>query len=63
MDLSATKQFEETKRWTAYDPVQRWRHIQETIAWAESNLPPEQRRNRPRVRKIIDAPLAAERRT
>lgn len=55
MDLSETKKFEETKREAAYDPVQRWRHIQETITWAEANLPPEQRRNRPRVPRNIDA--------
>jgi hypothetical protein len=42
------KSSEERKRDAAYDPVARWRHIQETITWAEANLPPEQRRNRPR---------------
>jgi hypothetical protein len=40
---------EEQKRDRAYDPVKRWQHIQETITWAEANLPPEKRRNRPRV--------------
>jgi hypothetical protein len=45
-----TKSQEELKRDRAYDPVQRWRHIQQTIAWAEANLPPEKRRNRPRQR-------------
>lgn len=55
MDLSETKQFEETKRDAAYDPVQRWRHILETITWAEANLPPEQRRNRPRVPRVMEA--------
>ena len=42
------KQREEQKRDAAYDPVQRWKHIQATITWAEANLPPEKRRNRPR---------------
>jgi|GEM_PF-1611859 len=49
MDLSETKQREETKRDAAYDPAQRWQHIQDTITWAEANLPYDQRRNRPRV--------------
>ena len=44
------KRREEEKRERAYDPVQRWIHIQQTIAWAEANMPPEQRRNRPRTR-------------
>jgi hypothetical protein len=42
------KEPEERKRDRAYDPAQRWKHIQETITWAEANLPPELRRNRPR---------------
>lgn len=42
------KQAEERKRDAAYDPRQRWRHIQETITWAEANLPSERCRNRPR---------------
>jgi hypothetical protein len=41
---------EELKRDLAYDPVARWKHIQETITWAEANLAPEKRRNRPRQR-------------
>ena len=45
------KRREEQKRDRAYDPVQRWLHIQQTITWAEANLPPEQRRNRPRVHR------------
>lgn len=44
-----TKRIEEAKRDRAYDPGQRWRHIQATITWAEANLPPHLRRNRPRV--------------
>ena len=43
------KRREEEKRDRAYDPAERWRQIQETITWAEANLPPEQRRNRPRI--------------
>ena len=39
---------EERKRDRAYDPVQRWKHIQATITWAEANLPWHLRRNRPR---------------
>ena len=50
MKAFGSKQEEERKRAAAYDPVQRWRHIQETITWAEANLPPEMRRNRPRQR-------------
>ena len=43
------KRCEEEKRDRAYDPAERWRQIQATITWAEANLPPEQRRNRPRT--------------
>jgi hypothetical protein len=49
------KQEEERKRAAAYDPLQRWRHIQETITWAEANLPLKQRRNRPRWHPAGDA--------
>ena len=42
------KSAEERKRDAAYDPVARWRHIQQTITWAEANLPFHLRRNRPR---------------
>ena len=44
------KRDEERKRDAAYDPAQRWQHIQQTITWAEANLPPHLRRNRPRTR-------------
>jgi hypothetical protein len=54
------KEKEERKRDAAYDPVQRWIHIQQTITWAEANLPPHLRRNRPRTRRDVlgkgDAP-------
>jgi hypothetical protein len=50
MDLERVKREEERKRDAAYDPVERWKHIQETITWAEANLPPHLRRNRPRRR-------------
>ena len=40
---------EERKRAAAYDPVQGWIHIQETITCAEANLSPRRRRNRPRT--------------
>ena len=45
------KREEERKRDRAYDPLQRWLHIQATITWAEANLPLNLRRNRPRVPK------------
>lgn len=48
--LSRLKASEEAKRNAAYDPATRWRHIQQTIAWAEASLPPAKRRNRPRRR-------------
>ena len=47
------KKEEERKRHAAYDAVARWLHIQQTIAWAEANLPPELRRNRPRQPKRL----------
>ena len=53
------KQQEEAKRDRVYDPVQRWRQIQETITWAEANLPPHRRRNRPRTRPDADRSPAA----
>lgn len=43
------KQREEAKRAAAYSPAARWKHIQQTIAWAEQNLPLARRRNRPRT--------------
>jgi hypothetical protein len=53
MDWNAVKQQEEKKRWKAQNPAQRWLQIQEMIAWAEANLPPEKRRNRPRSRPVL----------
>ena len=50
---SEEKQNEEAKRDRMYDPVQRWKHIQETITWAEANMPPHLRRNRPRIHKSL----------
>jgi len=44
------KSAEELKRDMAYDPVARWLHIQQTITFAEANLPEALRRNRPRQR-------------
>jgi hypothetical protein len=46
--LSQLKAAEERKRDAAYDPRQRWLHLQQTITWAEANLPPHLRWNRPR---------------
>ncbi len=37
VDLSTVKKEEERKREAAYDPVQRWKHIQQTVTWAEAN--------------------------
>ena len=48
--LDPLKGEEERKRDAAYDPAQRWQHIQQTITWAEANLPAHLRRNRPRTR-------------
>jgi len=45
------KQAEEAKRDRRYDPVLHWQHIQETITWAEANMPEHLRRNRPRSPK------------
>lgn len=52
-DHSALKREEERKRDAAYDPAARWLHIQQTITWAEANLPPHLRRNRPRQPKAL----------
>lgn len=35
------KEREELKREKMFDPVQRWKPIQEMIAWAEQNMPPQ----------------------
>jgi hypothetical protein len=45
------KRHEEEKRNRAYDAAERWRQIQRMIAWAEKNMQPQFRRNRPRVRR------------
>jgi hypothetical protein len=47
--ISDEKEREELKREKMFDPVQRWKAIQEMIAWAEQNMPPQLRRNRPRM--------------
>ena len=46
-----SKKEEELKRERNYDPVLRWKHLQEAIAWAEANLPTEKRRNTPQGAK------------
>ena len=46
---------EEAKRDRMYNPVLRWKHIQETITWAEANMPEHLRRNRPRVPNLLKA--------
>lgn len=53
MNPGDLKREEERKRNTAYDPAQRWIHIQRTITWAEANLPPHLRRNRPRTQRAL----------
>ena len=47
MNWGELKREAERKRDAAYDPVQRWKHLQQTITWAEQNLPPHLQRNRP----------------
>jgi hypothetical protein len=49
MDATA-KLAEERKRDRMYDPALRWKHMMEFLAFAEANLKPEFRRNRPRWR-------------
>ena len=49
MELNRIKQAEEAKRDAAYDPAARWLHLQQTITWAEENMPAHLRRNRPRI--------------
>ena len=56
MNLSDLKKREERKRDAAYDPATRWQQIQQTITWAEANLPPHLRRNRPRTPKVLPKP-------
>ncbi len=53
MNLSDLKKQEERKREAASDPAARWQQIQQTITWAEANLPPHLRRNRPRTPKVL----------
>jgi hypothetical protein len=47
MDWHELLQHERRKRDRNYDPVLRWQHIQETITWAEENMPLHLQRNRP----------------
>ena len=54
--INQLKREEERKRDAAYDPVRRWQHVQQTITWAEANLPPHLRRNRPRTRAPEERP-------
>lgn len=49
MDTSL-KNLEEEKRKRALTPAARWKQMQDFLNWAEANLKPEQRRNRPRWR-------------
>jgi|GEM_PF-4402190 len=53
---STAKSREESKRDQAWNPRQRWLVLQETITWAEAQLPYADRRNRPRLpKKRIDS--------
>jgi hypothetical protein len=49
------KKREEAKRDRNYDPVLLWKHLQDFIAFAEANMAPHLRRNRPRVHKSQEA--------
>jgi hypothetical protein len=60
MSHNSLKRQEERKRDAAYDPALRWQHIQQTITWAEANLPPHLRRNRPRQPKVLPAESARQ---
>ena len=51
------KRSEETKRDRQYDPVERWKHMQEAIQFVEANLAPENRRNTPAAAKKKEAKL------
>ncbi len=48
MSAPSEKALEEAKRDRHYDPLLRWKHLQEAITWAEANMAPHLRRNRPR---------------
>jgi hypothetical protein len=61
MNLDTLKREEERKREAAYDPVQRWLHLQQTMTWAEANLPPLERRNRPRTARTCPASPSSRR--
>ena len=62
MDWDELKKSEEQKRDRAYDPARRWKHIQDAITWAEANLPPHLRRNRPRTARPLPTSPTASRR-
>ena len=47
MNWDELKREEERKRDANYDPVLRWKQIQETITWAGQNSPPHLQRCRP----------------
>ena len=57
VSFMSSKQFEEAKRDRQYDPVERWKHTQEAIQFAEANLAPEKRRNTPAAAKKNEAKL------
>jgi hypothetical protein len=59
MNLIDLKKREERKREAVYAPATRWQQIQQTISWAEANLPPHLRRNRPRTAKGLPKTTAA----
>jgi hypothetical protein len=47
-EVTELKRREEAKRQRAQPPLT-WQQIAEMLTWAEESIPPEQRRNRPRV--------------
>jgi hypothetical protein len=54
-EISELKRREEEKRQRALPPLT-WQQIAEMLTWAESHVPPEQRRNRPRVHAANERP-------
>ncbi len=48
LDFSELKRREEEKRGQVQPPLT-WAQIAEMLTWAEEQIPPDQRRNRPRI--------------
>lgn len=45
------KKAEEAKRERAWDPAARWAAVLDMIAWSETVIPPQERRNQPRYHR------------